>query len=69
MQTQETQNISSQSFLTACKRSRRSNNTERNQYEILNSDLYKFASNNFWSSDACSYTLQKIKSVQGMHVL
>ena len=32
MQTQETQNASSQSCLVASKRSRHSNNTERNQY-------------------------------------
>ena len=50
MQTQETQNISSQSCLTASKRSGHSNNTGINQYEMQNYDLYKFGSNNFWSS-------------------
>ena len=65
MQTQETQNISSQSCLTASKRSRCSNNTERNQYGMQSSDLYKFGSNNFQSSDVCSYTLQKSKLCRG----
>ena len=52
MQTQDTHKISSQSCLTANKRSRCSNNTERNHYGMQNSDV-------------CSYTLQKIKAVQG----
>ena len=33
------------------------------------SDLHKFCINNFWSSDGCNYTLQKIKTVQRIHVL
>ena len=47
MQIQETQNIISQSCLTASKRSRNSNNTERGQYRMQNSDLYEFGINNF----------------------
>ena len=69
MQTQETQNVSNQSCLTASKRSRHSNNTERNQYGMQNSDLYKFGINNFYSSNICRSTLQKSKAVQRMHML
>ena len=69
MQTQESQKVSSQSCLTASKRRRSSNNTERNQYRKQNYDLYKFGSINFQSSDVCSYTLLKVKTVQRMHFL
>ena len=64
MQTQETPNISSQSFCSASKRNRCSN-TDRNEYRIQNSNLYKFGINNFQSSDGCSSALQKIKLCRG----
>ena len=34
----------------------------------INTDLYMFGINNFQSSDGCSSTLQKVKTVQRMHV-
>ena len=42
---------------------------KRSQNGMQNSDLYKLDINSFWSSDVCSSILQKIKAVQGMHVL
>ena len=68
MQTQETQEVGSQPCLTASKGSRCSN-TEINQYWMQNYDLYKFGINSFWSSDGCYSALQKIKTVQRMHIL
>ena len=32
---------------------------------MQNSDLYRFATNNFWSSDGCNSALQKIKLCRG----
>ena len=35
----------------------RCSNTERNQYWMQNSDLYKFDFDNFWISDGCNFAL------------
>ena len=57
MQTQETQNISSQSFLTASKRSSQSKKHRKKSIWNAKFDIYKFGSKDFWSMDVFSYTL------------
>ena len=73
MQTQETQNTSNKSCFTASMRSRHSNNKGRSHYSMYlqNSVLYNFGFKhlNFWPSDFCSSTFQKMKAMWRTFVL
>ena len=61
-------NANSQAGPTSSQGSRCSN-TEKDKLLMQNFDIHKFSFDNIKRSSGCNFALQKIKIMQGMHIL